>query len=116
MIFHSPADCKQYGRAMKQEDRKAKVLRIPHLIALYNSCQLRKDAYALRGWTYIHLSCALFLRKGEAAALRISDIDVPTDPATGKIELQPEGLPRFLFVTIQRSKTDQEGQGYYNIP
>ena len=52
----------------------------------------------------------------EAAALRISDIDVPTDPATGKIELQPEGLPRFLFVTIQRSKTDQEGQGYYNIP
>jgi hypothetical protein len=47
----------------------------------------------MRGWTYILLSCSLFLRKSEAAALLISDIDVPT----GEILLE-DGLPRFLYV------------------
>lgn len=86
------------------------MFRIAHLISLYNVSQVKHDAYTMRGWTYILLSCSLFLRKSEAAALMINDIDVPSNHITGEVLLE-DGLPRFLYVLIRRSKTDQEGQG-----
>lgn len=108
-MFHNPDDCLKYGRPVEQP-QQAKVFKITHLLAIYHACHVKKDAYTLRGWTYILLSCALFLRKSEAAALTIKDLDIPTDPVTGDIMLE-QNLPKFIFVTIQRSKTDQEGQG-----
>ena len=95
---------------LQQRELLYSVFRIAHFMSLYNVCQVKRDAYTMRGWTYILLSCALFLRKSEAAALLISDIDVPTNHVTGEILLE-NGLPRFLYVLIRRSKTDQEGQG-----
>ena len=89
--------------------QRATVFRIAHRMSLYNVCQVKYDAYTMSGWTYILLSCALFLRKSEAAALLISDIDVPTNHVTGEILLE-DGLPRFLYVLMRCSKTDQEGQ------
>ena len=56
------------------------------------------------------MSFALFLCKAKAAALKTEDLDVPTDPITEEISLD-SGLPRFMFVTIRRSKTDQQGHG-----
>ena len=53
------------------------------------------------------LSCSLFLRKSEAAALIIRDIDVPTNHVTGEVILE-DG---FLYILMKRSKTDEEGQG-----
>ena len=108
-MFHNPDDCLKYGRPAEQP-QQAKVFKIAHLLALYSACHVKKDAYTLRGWTYILLSCALFLRKSEAAALAIQHLDVPTDSVTGDILLE-QGLPRFVYVTIQRSKTDQQGEG-----
>lgn len=108
-MFHDPSECQKYGRKYDTTNR-APVFRITHLLTLYNTCHIKHDTYTMRGWTYILLSCSLFLRKSEAAALMISDIDVPSDHVTGEVLLE-DGLPRFLYVTIQRSKTDQEGQG-----
>lgn len=52
-----------------------------------------------------------FLRKSEAAALMISDINVPSNHVTGEV-LIDDGLPRFIYaVMIRRSKTYQDGQG-----
>lgn len=56
-------------------------------------------------------SCALFLRKSEAANLMISDLSVPRDAVTGKLLLE-SGLPKVVIVHIRRSITDQTGQGY----
>lgn len=109
-MFHDPNECRKYGRKFDPTTTRAPVFRIAHLMSLYNVCQVKRDAYTMRGWTYILLSCSLFLRKSEAAALLISDIDVPTNHVTGEILLE-DGLPRFLYVLIRRSKTDQEGQG-----
>ena len=89
--------------------QRATVFRIAHLMSLYNVWQVKYDAYTMRGWTYVLLSCVLFLKKSEAAALLISAIDVPTNHVTGEILLE-DGLPRFLYVLIRHSKTDQEGQ------
>ena len=114
-MFHDPNECRKYGRKFDPTTKRAPVFRIAHLMSLYNVCQVKRDAYTMRGWTYILLSCALFLRKSEAAALLISDIDVPTNHVTGEI-LQEDGLPRFLYVLIRRSKTDQEGQGMFCNP
>ena len=111
-MFHDPSECQKYGRKFDPKTKRAPVFRIAHLMSLYNVCQVKRDAYTMRGWTYILLSCALFLRKSEAAALLISDIDVPTNHVTGEILLE-DGLPRFLYVLIRRSKTDQEGQGMF---
>lgn len=113
-MFHDPNECRKYGRKLDSTTKRAPVFRIAHLLSMYNVCQVKRDAYTMRGWTYILLSCSLFLRKSEAAALLISDIDVPTNHVTGEILLE-DGLPRFLYVLIRRSKTDQEGQGmFYN--
>ena len=107
-LYSECDDCLKYGRPAEQP-QQAKVFKIAHLLALYSACHVKKDAYTLRGWTYILLSCAL-LRKSEAAALAIQHLDVPTDSVTGDILLE-QGLPRFVYVTIQRSKTDQQGEG-----
>ena len=56
------------------------------------------------------LSCALFLRKSEAANLRIGDIEVPIDEVTGKPVLM-NGIPRYMYVHIRHSKTDQDRNG-----
>ena len=54
--------------------QRAPVFRIAHLVSLYNVCQVKRDAYTMRGGTYILLSCALFLRKSGAAALLINEM------------------------------------------
>ena len=105
-MFHDPSECQKDSDTTK----RAPVFRITHLISLHNVCQVKRDPYTMRGWTYILLSCSLFLRKSEAAALMNSDIDVHTNQVTGEVMLE-DGLPRFLYIRIRRSKTDQEGQG-----
>jgi len=84
-----------------QSNPNKPVSKIAHLLALYSACHVKKDAYTLRGWIYILLSCALFLRKSEAAALAIQHLDVPTDSVTGDILLE-QGLSRFVYITIQK--------------
>ena len=111
-MYHDPTECQKYGRQFDPTPNRAPVFQIRHLLSLYNVCQVKHDAYTMRGWTYILLSCALFLRKSEAAALMINDIDVPSNHVTGKVLLE-DGLPRFVYVMIRRSKTDQDGQGNY---
>jgi hypothetical protein len=64
----------------------------------------------IRSWTYILISCALLLRKAEAADLRLGDVEVPLDKVSGQM-LLVDGLPKYLFIHIRRSKTDQDGQG-----
>ena len=91
-----------------------------HIFLHFIMHAMAKSAYALRGWAYIFLFCALFLCKAEAAAPKTEDLDLPTDPITGEISLD-SGLHRFMFVTIRRSKTDQQRHGgkslsYYFIP
>ena len=109
-MFHDPNKCHKYGRKFDCSTKKARVQNYtPHVLGKIG--QVKCNAYTMRGWTYVLLSCSLFLRKSEAAALMISDIDVPTNHVTGEVLLQ-DGLPRFLYVLIRRSKTDQ-GQGIY---
>ena len=71
------------------------------------------DGPALRAWTYVLLSRSLFLRKAEAAALTIGDIDVPLDRVSGQ-PLPDNGLPKRLYIHIRRSKTDQDGHGKFH--
>ncbi len=42
--------------------------------------------------------------------MKVGDIEVPIDRATGD-PLLSEGLPRYIFVHIRRSKTDQAALG-----
>ena len=109
-MFHDPLELARYGRKM-EGPVTARIFKICDLLALHDLTRRQPQAYILRGWTYILLSCALFLRKSEAANLMISDLSVPRDAVTGKLLLE-SGLPKVVVVHIRRSKTDQTGQGY----
>ena len=83
-MYHDPSACEKYGRAVSVVMR-AEVFKIAHLHSLYEMSRIKADVYTLRTWTYILISIALFLRKSEAAALRIEDIDIPADTTTNGI-------------------------------
>ena len=108
-MFHDPAECAKYGRKSEGPDR-AKIFEISDLIAMFQASRQNSSGSMIRAWTYVLISCALLLRKAEAAALLIGDIEVPVDKVSGQ-PLIVNGLPRYLFVHIRRSKTDQDGQG-----
>lgn len=108
-MFRDPVDCEEYGRLVEGPDR-ARVFEISELLDMQRASREHCDGPTLRAWTYVLVSCALFLRKSEAVDLKISDIDVPTERATGK-PLLCNGVPRYLFVHVRGSKTDQEGRG-----
>ena len=63
---------------------------------------------------YSLLSCSLFLRKSEAAALSLSDIEMPMNPVTGEV-ITEHGLPKYIYVHLRRSKTDQHSEGSLNV-
>ena len=74
----------------------------------------------MRNWTYILLSCALFLCKSEAANLLLADIKIPLDQVTGE-PLLKDGIPRhidnhdsgYLGMTVQLYV--QAYLGHYHI-
>ncbi len=108
-MYHDPVECSRYGRGVDAPVR-ARIFKIHDLLALYELSRKQPQPYILRGWTYILVSCALFLRKSEAANLMMSNLSVARDVVSGKVVLE-DGLPRFIIVHIQRSKTDQDGCG-----
>lgn len=110
-MYHDPSTCEKYGRAVSAVQR-AQVFKISHLHQLYELSRIKADVYTLRTWTYILISIALFMRKSEAAALRIEDIDVPADTSTNSLCVS-DGIPNFVYIRIERSKTDQLGQGMH---
>ena len=110
-MYKDPGDCKRYGRSCKGPDR-AKVLDISQLTAMWQTSRDHPDGSTLRAWIYVLLSCVLFLRKSEAAILKIGDLEVPIDKITGDPLLsEGQGLPRYVYVHIRRSKTDQAALG-----
>ena len=110
-MMKNPIQCAKGGRKLYVPDR-AKVFEISHLLAMQKASRLYPNGPISRAWTYVLLSCCLFLRKSEASELRIGDIEVPCDRASGR-QLIENGLPKYLFVHIRRSKTDQEAAGKY---
>ena len=63
----------------------------------------------VRAFTYNLVGIAACLRKSEAQALTLQDIEIV--PEAEAKETNEDGLPRAIFVHIKRSKTDQVGQG-----
>lgn len=108
-MFKDPSDCAKYGRVVQGPDR-AKIFQISDLLALRKVSWVNATGPNVRAWTYVILSCALFLRKSEAANLMIGDIEVPINRVTGE-PVMNGNLPRHLFVHISRSKTDQAAKG-----
>lgn len=108
-MYHDEIDCKRYGRKVEGTDR-AKVLRISDLLALQAASRKNMCPTTVRSWTYVLLSCALFLRKSEAANLRLGDIEIPVDHVKGEPVLK-DGIPKHLFIHIRHSKTDQDRTG-----
>ena len=72
-MFKDPRDCSKYGRTVQ----RAKVF-----LALRRETATGPN---VRAWTYVLLSCSLFLRKAEASDLKIGDLEVPRpdDKGTG---------------------------------
>lgn len=108
-MFHSPTDCAKYGRTSDGPER-AKIFQISDLLSMREATRQNATGPMVRSWTYILTSCALLLRKAEAADLRLGDVEVPLDKVSGQM-LLVNGLPKYLFIHIRRSKTDQDGQG-----
>ena len=108
-MFKDPRDCSQYGRTV-QGPQRAKVLQISDLLALRRVSRETATGPNVRAWTYVLLSCSLFLRKAEASDLKIGDLEVPLDRVTG-VPVMSGNLPRHIFVHIRRSKTDQTAKG-----
>lgn len=108
-MFHSPTDCTKYGRTLEGPDR-AKIFQISHLLSMWRASRDNPSGPTVRAWTYVLMSCTLLLRKAEAADLQLGDIEVPLDKLSGQM-LIVGGLPKYLFIHIKRSKTDQSGQG-----
>lgn len=107
-MFHSPHECQKYGRMEGPE--RAKIFEISDLLSMQQATRNYSTGPLIRAWTYILLSCALLLRKAEAASLLIEDIEVPTNRESGEPMLM-NGVPKYLHIHIRRSKTDQDGQG-----
>lgn len=111
-MMKNPTDSKESGRSVTGPDR-AKVFQISQLLGMYTATRLHPTGPMMRAWTYVLTSCCLFLRKSEAAGLKLGDIEVPCNKATGE-QLIENGLPKYLFIHIRRSKTDQDSAGKDN--
>lgn len=111
-MFRDPGDCAKYGRNVEGPDW-AKIFQISDLLAMQKASRSHCHGPAVRAWTYVLLSCSLFLRNAEAAALTIGDIEVPLDRVSGQ-PLLDNGLPIYLYFHIRRSKTDQDGHGKFH--
>ena len=109
-MMKNPDDSKEGGRTIEGPDR-ARIFRIPQLLAMYKASRSYPTGPIMRVWTYVLTSCCLFLRKSEAAALTLGDIEVPCSKVTGRQLLTHNGIPKYLFVHIRRSKTDQDSAG-----
>ena len=108
-MFHDPIECARYGRQLEAPIR-AWIFKVSDFLAIQQTTRKQPSGYNLRSWTYLLLSCALFLRKSEAANLTLRDIEIPTNPVSGEI-LTVDGLPKYIYIHIRRSKTDQAGEG-----
>lgn len=59
-MFHNPEDCAEYGRHIEGPAR-ARVFEISELLTFQRASREHCDGPTIRGWTYIILSCALYL-------------------------------------------------------
>ena len=112
-MFRDPVECARYCRNV-EGPVKARIFKISDLIKIQETSRRNPNGYNLRSWTYILLSCSLFLRKSEAAALSLSDIEMPMNPVTGEV-ITEHGLPKYIYVHVRRSKTDQRSEGSLNV-
>ena len=110
-MYHDEGDCQNYGRKVEGPDR-ARVFKISELLALREASRQKMTGTMIRSWTYVLLSCALFLRKSEAANLRLGDIEIPVDAVSGE-PLIKDGLPKHMYIHIRHSKTDQDRNGIH---
>lgn len=108
-MFHIPSECAKYGRTFVGPER-AKTFQISDLLSMWEAARQNATGPLIRSWMYVLISCALLLRKAEAADLQLGDVEVPLDRVSGQM-LLVGGLPKYLFIHIRRSKTDQDGQG-----
>lgn len=111
-MFKDSNDCKKYGRCTSKGPDRAKVFNIAHLLTMWHASRRNPDGPTVRAWTYVLLSCSLFLRKAEAADLKFEDIEFPLDKVTGT-PLISRGVPKYIFVHIRKSKTDQAAIGMF---
>ena len=81
--------------------RQVMALRENHIEAMLAQCP--DTAIGCRDAAILALGFAAALRRSEICALRVSDINI-FDPQ--------RGVPRRMFLTIRRSKTDQTGKGH----
>ena len=108
-MYRDEKDCASYGRKVEGPDR-ARIFQISDLLALQAVSRRKMCGTTIRNWTYILLSCALFLRKSEAVNLKLRDIEIPIDHVTGKPVLK-DGIPKHVYIHIRHSKTDQDRNG-----
>lgn len=92
---------------------RPKFFRYPIFLQCRRQPRSHCDGPTLRAWTYILLSSSLFLKKAETAALTIGDIEVPLDRVSGH-PLLNDILPKYLYIHIRRSKTDQDGHDKFH--
>ena len=74
-MMRNPDDCRRGGRSTEHPVR-AKIFEISQLLEMQKASRLYPIGPILRAWTYVLISCCLFLRKSEAANLKIGDIEV----------------------------------------
>lgn len=107
--FASPEKMKSFGRSVSLE-KHAKRFSISDLLAIQRYVFQHGVVGKLKAWAYLLLSIALFLRKSEAASIKIEDLKFSRDPVTDEF-LYVNLLPQYVKVNIVRSKTDQQASG-----
>lgn len=95
------ATLKGLARLKGTAPRQVMALRENHIEAMLAQCP--DTLIGCRDAAILALGFAAALRRSEICALRVSDIDM-VGPG--------QGIPRRMFLTIRRSKTDQTGKGH----
>lgn len=80
-MMKNPEDCKKVDRSVDGPVR-ARIFEISQLLEMYKASRQYSTGPMLRAWTYILISCCLFLRKSEAVNLKIGDIEVSSPHST----------------------------------
>ena len=112
-MFHQPMEYVKYHRTPDPPDQAA-CFTVAELLTLYENTRDHPTPINLRAWTYILLSVSLFLRKSEARDLQWSDVEMPCSQDSGDV-LTDSGVPKYIYILIQKSKTDQTAEGTFNL-
>ena len=95
------ATLKGLARLKGMAPRQVKALKEHQIQAMLGQCA--DTPIGLRDAGILALGFAGALRRSELCGLRLADVEVFTPP---------EGGPRRMFLTIRKSKTNQEGKGH----